>query len=79
MAKTKITWNLTTPPFAGSNIDDELETCIATGKTDGNPTITQDGDLRIVERTWVDTESAQAWIDYLKSVGNTPESAIVIE
>jgi hypothetical protein len=77
MAKTKITWNVTERQFTGIKIEDELQTRVAAGKTDGTKTITEDGNLRIVERTWADTESAQAWIDYLKSTGDTPVSAII--
>ena len=78
MAKTKITWNTSNMGVAGGYLN-PLKAFIADGKTDGTPTITEDGNLRIVERNWVDTESAQAWIDFFKNAGATPVSAVIEE
>ena len=78
MATTKITWDTKDPNFGKpEGVPAHLQTFIDSGKTDGTPTITEDGDLRIVVRNWTDTESAQAWLDFFKDAGVTPVSAII--
>jgi hypothetical protein len=67
MVKSKTTWDLSSGSLTGpADIKTLLDQFIAEGKTDGTPTVTEEGNVRTVERSWTDTESAQAWVDRLK-------------
>jgi hypothetical protein len=79
MAKTKITWDTSNTETGTHTVDlqDQLKTLVDAGKTDGVPVITENGSISTVERTWIDTESAQAWIDLLKSEGGPLVDAII--
>lgn len=79
---TVTTQAIWTTPVAQSTMDAcsaQVAIMVTAGQTDGIPVIIDDSPVagqETVDRTWIDTASAQEWIDFLQSYG--PVSAEII-
>jgi hypothetical protein len=75
MIKTQITW-LTGQ--AVREVSSKLNEMKAQGKTDGTRTFINETDTQSTwERTWIDADAANEWIDFIKTLD--PVSAVIVE
>jgi len=78
MIKTQVTWGPDQPTSEEFKIiSDFLEDLIVQGKTDGVLNKSSDDiNITVSERTWVDADTAQLWVNFINQF--EPESAVVI-
>jgi hypothetical protein len=78
MIKTHITWLIDQVP-ATTELTAKLVEMETQEKTDGIRTIISQGDGQItIERTWIDVDAANEWINFITSTF-TPVSAVIVE
>ena len=79
---TVTTQAIWTMPIAQSTLDAcsaQVTIMVTAGQTDGIPVVTDDSPVagqETVDRTWIDTASAQEWIDFLQPY--SPVSAQIV-
>jgi hypothetical protein len=79
MVKTHVTWKTEPSAEATVAIDNKITEMSNEDKTDGILTKIplDNNDQYIGERTWVDLESAQEWLDFI--VQMSPAEALIVE